>query len=127
MKFDILNRLSGEVIFTAEIDCSSDALRSARLGLAVRAAVASKADLRGADLYGADLYRADLTGADLTGANLYGADLRRANLEGADLRGADLCGADLTGARGADPTGARSDKWTTWPDGFDADQSGVRT
>ena len=72
-----------------------------------------------ANLEGADLYRANLEWADLYGANLEGADLRRANLEGADL-----CGADL---RGANLTGARSDKWTTWPDGFDADQSGVRT
>ena len=65
----------------------------------------------------------------MTGANLRGADLYRANLYGADLYRADLTGADLCGAdlRGADLTGARSDKWTTWPDGFDADQSGVRT
>jgi uncharacterized protein YjbI with pentapeptide repeats len=60
----------------------------------------------------------------MTEANLRGANLYRADLTGANLEGADLCGADL---RGADLTGARSDKWTTWPDGFDADQSGVRT
>jgi len=82
------------------------------------------ADLRGANLRGADLYRADLYRADLYRADLYRANLRGANLYRADLRDADLCGADL---RGADLTGARSDKWTTWPDGFDADQSGVRT
>ncbi len=78
-----------------------------------------RADLCGANLEGADLRVANLTGADLEGANLYGANLEWADLTGADLTGADLCGADLTGAR--------SDKWTTWPDGFDADQSGVRS
>ncbi len=98
-----------------------------------------RADLRGANLYRANLYGANLEWADLRWANLYRANLRRANLrranlEWADLRwanlyranleGADLRGADLTGAN---LTGARSDKWTTWPDGFDADQSGVRT
>ena len=93
-----------------------------------------RADLCGANLEGANLRRADLYGADLRGANLYRADLYRADLYGADLGGANLEGADLRGAnlrgadlRGADLTGARSDKWTTWPDGFDADQSGVRT
>ena len=92
------------------------------------------ADLRGANLEGADLYRANLEGADLRRANLewadlYGADLEWADLYGADLYGANLRGADLRGADlcVADLTGARSDKWTTWPDGFDADQSGVRT
>lgn len=88
-----------------------------------------RANLEGANLEGANLYRANLYRADLYGANLDGADLRGADLGGANLRGANLEGADLRGAdlRGADLTGARSDKWTTWPDGFDADQSGVRT
>ena len=87
------------------------------------------ADLYGANLEGADLRRANLEGADLRRADLRGADLRRANLEGADLYRADLRVANLYRAdlRGANLTGARSDKWTTWPDGFDADQSGVRT
>ena len=93
-----------------------------------------RADLRRADLYRADLYRADLRWAnlyraDLRWANLYRADLYRADLRWADLRWADLRGADLRVAdlRGADLRRARSDKWTTWPDGFDADQSGVRS
>jgi len=88
-------------------------------GADLRGANLRGADLRGANLYRADLYRADLCGANLDGADLRGADLRGANLYRADLRGANLYRADLTGAR--------SDKWTTWPDGFDADQSGVRT
>ena len=82
------------------------------------------ANLEGANLCGANLYRANLYRANLCGANLYRANLYGANLEGADLRGANLYRADL---RGANLTGARSDKWTTWPDGFDADQSGVRS
>ena len=82
-----------------------------------------------ADLCGANLYRANLYAANLRRANLYRANLYRANLEWADLYRADLREANLYRAdlRGADLTGARSDKWTTWPDGFDADQSGVRT
>ena len=74
MKFDILNRWSGEVQFTAEIDCAPDALSSIKMGLAIRCAVKEAANLRGADLYGANLY-----GADLHGANLRGAILRGAN------------------------------------------------
>ena len=72
------------------------------------------------------LCRESMTGADLCGANLYRADLCGANLRGANLTGADLRVADLYRANlyRADLYRARSDKWTTWPDGFDADQSG---
>ncbi len=103
MKFDILNRISGEVQFTAEIDCDDSALPSVKLGLAVRVAVKEKADLRSANLRSADLRSADLRSADLRsanlyGANLYGADLRSANLYGADLRSANLRSADLRSA-----------------------------
>jgi hypothetical protein len=73
-KFDIRNRWSGEVQCSVEISCSPDALPSIKLGLAVRAAVKSDADLSGADLRGADLTDADLTDADLRGADLRGAD-----------------------------------------------------
>jgi hypothetical protein len=103
MKFEIKNRFTAEVIFTAEIDCADDAPTSIRLGLAVRVAVKSRANLSGADLSGADLSGADLRGADLSGADLSGADLRGADLSGADLSGAYLSGADL---RGADLSGA---------------------
>ena len=98
MRFDILNRFTGAVQFTAEIECKADELPSVKLGLAVKAAIKEKADLRSANLYGADLRSANLYGADLYGANLYGADLRSANLYGANLYGADLYGADLYGA-----------------------------
>jgi hypothetical protein len=127
-----LPRLCRESMTEADL-CGAD-LRGANL---------CGANLYGANLYGANLYRADLCGADLRRANLYRANLDGANLRGGPVQGGpDLCGAnladpgrtwtwgaDLYGAdlRGADLTGARSDKWTTWPDGFDADQSGVRT
>ena len=90
MKFDILNRFTGAVQITAEIECGDNELTSIKLGLAVRWAFKSGADLRGADLRGADLRGANLRGADLRGADLSGADLRGANLRGADLSGADL-------------------------------------
>jgi hypothetical protein len=102
----------------------------------------SGADLYGADLPGADLPGAYLSGADLSGANLSGANLSgaylsgaylsRANLSGADLfgaylSGANLCGVNLCGADlfGAYPSGAKADKYTVWPDGFDAAAAGV--
>jgi len=50
MKFDILNRWTGAVIFTAEIDCSEDERQSVKLGLAVKVADKSGADLTDADL-----------------------------------------------------------------------------
>jgi len=113
MEFKILNRFSSEVKFTAEIDCKEDEATSIKIGLAVKWAIKSNADLSranlsGADLYGADLYgaylsganlsRADLSGANLYGADLYGAYLSGANLSRADLSRANLSGADLSGA-----------------------------
>ena len=123
MQFDIRNRYTGAVQFTAEIDCAEDAPASVKTGLAVIWAARTGADLRradlsGANLSGANLRRADLSGADLSGANLSGADLsvidlsvtdlREADLHWADLRWADLSGADLRGAdlRDADLSGA---------------------
>ena len=104
------------------------------------------ADLSGADLRYADLSYANLSGADLRYAVLSGADLRYAVLSGAVLRYAVLSGAVLRGAvlryavlsdadlsdavlryadlsggdlRSADLRGARWDKYTKWPEGFD--------
>ena len=82
---DILNRLNGQVLFSAE----SNNIRGADL---------AKAYLTWADLAGADLARADLTEANLRGANLRGANLTEASLTGANLTGANLRGANLTGA-----------------------------
>jgi hypothetical protein len=55
MKFEIKHRWTGTVIFTAEIEADGDTAISVKLGLAVRAALKAKADLRGADLRDADL------------------------------------------------------------------------
>jgi hypothetical protein len=113
MKFDILNRWTGSVVFTAEIECSEDASQSIKLGLAIRVAVKARARLAGAyrvganlaDAYlehaylaGAALAGANLTGANLAGANLAGAYLEHANLTGANLEHAYLAGANLAGA-----------------------------
>ena len=89
-KFDVLNRWTGKVQFTAEISVTPDMTPSIKLGLAVRWGYRSGADLRGADLSGAYLRDADLSGADLSGAYLSGAYLRDAYLSGADLSGAPI-------------------------------------
>jgi len=93
MKFDILNRFTGAVQFSCEIECSADALPSVKLGLAVKVAIKERADLSRANLSVADLSRADLSGAnlsvaDLSRANLSGANLSRANLK--EAKNADL-------------------------------------
>jgi hypothetical protein len=126
MQFNIPNRWTQEVQFTAEIDCTENTPHSLKLRLAAQWGITHKADLRGANLSaanlsaanlrdanlsGANLRAADLSGADLRGANLRaadlsGADLRDANLSGANLRAADLSGADL---RGANLSGIRTD------------------
>ena len=80
MKLEVKNRFTGDVQFTAEIDTDSES-NSVRLGLAVKWARSS-----GADLSGAYLRDADLRGAYLSGADLSGANLRDANLSGADLQ-----------------------------------------
>ncbi len=108
-KYEVRNRWTSEVQFTAEIETTPTMLPSIKLGLAVKwgrnnDAVLRDADLRCADLSGADLSGADLRDADLSGAVLSGAVLRDADLRGADLSDADLRGADLSCAdlRGAD-------------------------
>ena len=123
IKFEVKDRIAGEVKFTAEIDCADDALPSLKLGLAVRWAIKaganlSRANLSGANLAGADLSRANLAGAVLSranlegavlsGADLSGANLSRANLSRANLSGANLAGADLSRAYLIDG-GQRSD------------------
>ena len=102
-KFYILNRFSGAIQFTAEIDCSDDTPLSTKLGRAVKWGVTNKSDLSwanltGADLSGANLSRVDLAGANLSWANLTGANLSGANLSRVDLAGANLSRVDLAGA-----------------------------
>jgi len=98
IKQDILNRFSGEVMFTAEIECAADELPSIKLGLAVRAAIKARANLSGANLSGANLSDANLAGAYLARANLADAYLADANLARANLARANLAGAYLAGA-----------------------------
>jgi hypothetical protein len=113
MKFDIISRWTGEVRFTAEIDCADDAPRSIKTGLAVKWAIKNGANLssanlryanlryanlRYANLRSADLRSADLSSANLSSANLSSADLRSANLSSANLRSADLSSANLSSA-----------------------------
>jgi hypothetical protein len=113
MKFDVLNRFSGEVQFTAEIECAADALPSVKLGLAVKWALKEKADLSDTDLRDANLRGADLSGANLRGANLRGADLSGADLSDTDLRSANLRGANLRDAnlRVANLRSFKADLW----------------
>ena len=63
MKYEIKSRFSGEVQFTAEIECDENAERSIKVGLAVKWAFETDADLMGANLRGADLWGANLRGA----------------------------------------------------------------
>ena len=98
IKFDVYNRWTDEVQFTAEIEADKRASRSVKLGLAAKWGLKNKRDLIGANLIGADLSGADLIGADLRGANLIGANLIGADLNGANLRDAGLIGANLRGA-----------------------------
>ena len=98
IKFDVKNRWTDKVQFTAEINAAEDSSQSLKLRLAVKWAVSHGADLSEANLYEADLYEADLRGANLRGANLRGANLNSADLREAYLRGANLYGANLYGA-----------------------------
>lgn len=45
IKFNVMNRLTGAVQFTAEIDCSENELNGAKLGLAVKWAFKTSAVL----------------------------------------------------------------------------------
>ena len=70
--FEVKNRWSGEIQFTAQITCAPDATPAVRLGLAVRWAVKV-----GANLADANLTDANLAGANLTRAYLLGmGDMR---------------------------------------------------
>ena len=108
IKYDVLNRFTGDVQFTAEIDCDEKASESLKLGLAVKWAVKNKANLQGANLEGANLRDANLQVANLGYANLEGANLGEANLGEASLRYASLRYANLRYAnlQGANLQGA---------------------
>ena len=102
-KFEVRNRFTNAVQFTAEISVTPDMTYSVKLGLAVKWAV--KADANLADAY---LAGANLAGAYLAGANLAGANLAGANLADAYLAGANLARANLADAENADLAIART-------------------
>lgn len=102
MKYEIRHRLTGKVLFAAEINCEENAPDSLKKRLAVlwaleNGASLEEASLRGANLRGVNLRRVNLRRAYLNGAYLNGADLRGANLAGANLNDASLNGASLNG------------------------------
>jgi uncharacterized protein YjbI with pentapeptide repeats len=101
-------------------------------GLYLRACNLLRANLKGTNLDGANLNGAYLAWAYLGEASLKDADLRDADLagaglEGADLSGANLCGTSLTRAKltEAKLAGARYDRRTAWPEGFEPRDSGA--
>ena len=63
MKYEILNRLTGDVFFVADIDCDKRESEANKKRLAVMWAIKNSVNLYGANLRGADLYGADLNGA----------------------------------------------------------------
>ena len=76
MKYPVHNRFTGAVQFTADIDCAGDAPTNVKIGLAVKWALRTGADLRGATLIGANLAGANLRGATLAGADLRGIKIK---------------------------------------------------
>jgi hypothetical protein len=95
--FHVKNRVTGNVQFAAEIDCSENYARPLKMGLAVKWALDNGANLAWANLAGANLGGANLGGANFRGAILNGANLEGVNLEGANLNGSCLNGAHLEG------------------------------
>jgi hypothetical protein len=104
MKIEITSKYTGSVLFSGDFASMSDAVKAA---LASRANL-SDANLSRAHLSGANLSGANLSGANLSGANLSDANLSRAHLSGANLSGANLSDANLSGANlsGANLSGA---------------------
>jgi uncharacterized protein YjbI with pentapeptide repeats len=116
-------------------------------GADVTSATFTNAEMNGANFQGAEVLRAMFQSTKLNKANFQGVDMKRvsflfcemkgANLKGvknisdvnrADLRGADLRGANLRGANNfstAKLQGAKYDKSTLWPLGFDYENSGA--
>ena len=80
MQFEIKNRFTGAVQVVAEIECNPDDNYSIKLGLAVKWAIKTRANLAGAYLASAYLTGANLAGAYLASAYLTGAYMASANL-----------------------------------------------
>lgn len=91
----------------------------------LRGAILRRARLRGARLWRANLAEADLRGADLSGASIGAAKFQNADLRGAKFRSSGL-GLLIWEAElgGADFTGARYNRFTRWPAGFDPEARG---
>jgi hypothetical protein len=138
MKFDVRNRFSSHVQFTAEIECDEGASTSIKLGLAVRWAIKNGADLSGADLSGADLSGAYAETRILPEGTLIGwkkcrdgvmvklsipADAKRSNAFGRKCRAAfadvlEVIGADVGISQHDNKTEYRVGQRVT-PDNFD--------
>jgi CheY-like chemotaxis protein len=126
---EIRHKETGEVLHRVAqptlrgVDLAGVALYSANL----ERADLREANLQGASLLGAVLRRARLQQANLRDATLYSADLWGASLSQADLRGTDLRGAIVEQANlsGALLVGARYDRQTRWPAGFDPNAHGL--
>ena len=71
MKYDIQNRHTKEIQFTADFGCADDVSDPVKIGLAVRWALEN----------GVDLSNALLSGANLRYVNLHGANLSYARSE----------------------------------------------
>jgi uncharacterized protein YjbI with pentapeptide repeats len=133
MKYEIKNRFTGDVQFTAEIDAKDSDVTSRKIELAVKWAINSGAYLRGADLRDARLSGAYLSGAYLRGAYLSGDDLRNARLIAlnarlidADLRSVDMIhNITFNAARFSNSNEDRADLGETAIDAF-ANETGAR-
>ena len=86
MKYDIQNRHTKKIQFTADFGCADDVSEPVKIGMAVRWAIKNSVNLSGALLSEANLRYANLRYANLTEANLRYADLHGALLSGANLR-----------------------------------------
>lgn len=100
----------------------------------MRGATFSNAGFQGADLSKANLEGVDLTGISFQNTKMKGANLKktkgiadgtRADFREADLRGANLLGMKDYGGTTAKFAGAKYDKATRWPKGFDVESSGA--
>ena len=109
-KFEVRNRWTNAVQFTAEISVTPDMTYSVKLGLAVKWGINADANLAGANLAGANLTDANLVRANLADANLADANLADAYLAGANLARANLARANLTDANLTDANLAGA-KW----------------
>jgi len=95
IKFDVKNRYTGDVQFTAEIECDDNADMSIKLGLAIQWGYKNKKPLEGANMEGANMAGANMAGANMAGANMAGANMEGAYMAGANMEGANMAGANM--------------------------------